>query len=465
MSSPPRARAAKREVVRVANGQGFWGDSILGPVRLVREGPLDYLTLDYLAEVTLSIMQKLRGRDPQAGYATDFVRLLDRILPEALGKGVRIVANAGGVNPAACRDAVLDVLRKRGARGVKVGIVEGDDVYDRLDELLASGEPLANMDTGEPLASVRDRVSSANVYLGAFPIAEALDQGAQIVITGRGTDPGLVLGPLIHEFGWGPQDLDRLAAGTVAGHIVECGAQCTGGNYTDWRRVPRLAMVGYPLVEARADGSFVVTKHAGTGGLVDVSTVTHQLCYEMGDPARYVTPDVVADFTSVRLAADGEDRVRVTGARGLPATPTYKVSVSYHDGWKSLGQLTVSGPDALAKAELCAAIVWERLAYDGFEYGPDERLVEFLGANVCHAGIAVPESGEPAEVVLRMGVKGPDRAKVDRFGTELVPLVTSGPPGVTGFAGGRPKATEIIGFWPALLSKLKVRTRVTVVES
>jgi hypothetical protein len=330
---------------------------------------------------------------------------------------------------------------------------------------MAAGEEFRNMDTGAPLSTVRDTVTSANVYLGAFPIAEALDTGARIVITGRGTDPGLVVGPLIHEFGLGPKDWDRLASGTIAGHIVECGAQCTGGNHTDWRTIPDMARIGYPIVEAKPDGSFVVTKHDGTGGRVDLSTVTHQLCYEMGDPEHYLTPDVIADFTSVKLDQAGPDRVSVTGARGRPATPTYKVSLSYHEGWKATGQLTVSGPDALAKAQLCAQIVWDRLASDGFEYGPEERMVEFVGANVCHAGIPVPEAGEPSEVVLRMGVKGPDRKKVDRFGSELVPLVTSGPPGVTGFAGGRPKATEIIGFWPALVSKDKIQTRVQVDES
>jgi hypothetical protein len=293
-------------------------------------------------------------------------------------------------------------------------------------------------------------------------VAEALALGADIVITGRGTDPGLVLAPLIHEFGWKAADYDRLAAGTIAGHIVECGAQCTGGNYTDWRTIPDLAMVGYPIVEARADGSFAITKHAGSGGRVSVDTVRHQLVYEMGDPHRYLTPDVIADFGSVALAQDGPDRVRVSGARGSAPTPTYKVSLSYQDGWKALGQLTVSGPDALAKAQLCSDVVWKRLAYDGCTFSDEEKLVEFVGAGVCHAGIAGGEAADAPEVVLRLGVKGPDRAKVERFGYELVPLVTSGPPGVTGFAGGRPKAGEIIGFWPALLSKTRVTTRVSI---
>ncbi len=454
----------RKEEVLVANGQGFWGDSILGPIRLLREGPLDYLTLDYLAEVTMSILQKLRSRDPAKGYATDFVTLVDRILPELVEKNVKVVANAGGVNPRACVEALRGVVKKHGLSGVKIGVVEGDDILDRLDELTAAGEAFANMDTGEPLSRVRHGVTSANVYLGAFPIAEALAGGARIVLTGRGTDPGLVLGPLIHEFGWGASDYDALAAGTIAGHIVECGAQCTGGNYTDWRKVPDLARVGYPIVAARRDGAFTVTKHAGTGGLVTLDTVAHQLVYEMGDPARYLTPDCVADFTSLGLRQAGPDRVEVTRVRGAPPTDTYKVSISYQDGWKSVGQLTISGPDALAKAKLASQIVWERLAYDGFEYAPEERIVEFLGANVCHAGIGLNGAGEPAEIVLRMGVKGADRAKVDRFGSELVPLVTSGPPGVTGFAGGRPKATEIIGFWPALVQKDRIRPKVTVFE-
>jgi hypothetical protein len=454
-----------RKKVLVANGQGFWGDSMLGPLRLLREGPLDYLTLDYLAEVTLSIMQKQRSRDPRAGYATDFVQLIERVLPQLVEKNVKVVANAGGVNPHGCKDALMAVIGKAGQSAVKVAVVEGDDILEQLDSLLLAGEELRNLDSDQKLAEIRDRVLSANVYLGAFPIAEALGQGAQIVLTGRCTDPSLVLGPLVHEFGWTAADHGLLAGGTIAGHIVECGAQCTGGNFTDWRTVPNLAMVGYPIVEAAPDGTFVVTKHEGTGGLCTVDTVRHQLVYEMGDPRRYLTPDCIADFTSVRLSQEGQDRVRVDSARGKPPTNTYKVSISYLAGWKAWGELTVSGPDALEKARLCARIVWERLAYDGCHYGPDERLEEYVGAGTCHAGIPAGESSDPPEVVLRLGVKGQDRARVERFGSELVPLVTSGPPGVTGFAGGRPKATEIVGFWPALIRKDLVSARVSVFTS
>ena len=452
---------SQNKKIYIANGQGFWGDSILGPIRLIREGKLDYLTLDYLAEVTMSIMQKLKARNPNAGYATDFVRMLERILPEAKEKGVKIISSAGGVNAEACLRATGEAIRTLGLTGVKVATVTGDDIFANLDAILEKGEPLKNMDSGEPLSAIRDNISSANAYLGAFPIAQALAQGADIVICGRVTDPSLVLGPMIHEFGWGEQDFDKLAAGTVAGHIVECGAQCTGANYTNWREIENYAQIGYPVIEAEAHGEFTVTKHANTGGKVSIETVASQLVYEMGDPKNYITPDVIADFTTIRLTEDGDNRVKVTGVQGLAATPFLKVSISYLSGYKALGQLTIAGPDAAEKAALCADIIWQRLAYDGVTFAEENKLVELVGTNVCHAGIAAaPE--QPAEVMLRIGVKDSDRAKVDRFGMEIVPLVTSGPPGVTGFAGGRPKATEIVSYWPALLPKTFIQPQVVV---
>lgn len=459
----PEQTAKMRDKVLIANGQGFWGDSILGPVRLVNEGPLDYLTLDYLAEVTMSIMQKLKSRDPNAGYATDFVKMVERVLPRCREKGIRIVANAGGVNPQACRAAVAATVKKLGLRGIRIGIVEGDDILASLPSLIESGERFLNMDSGEELKPYLDRVVSANVYIGAEPIVEALRQGADIVITGRATDPSVVLAPMIHEFGWSMDDVNRLAAGTIAGHIVECGAQCTGGNYTHWRDIPDMARIGYPVIEAHPDGTFMITKHEGTGGRVTVETVTSQLVYEMGDPSSYITPDCIADFTSIRLSQQGENRVHVSGIRGKPRTPTYKVSIAFQDGFKIVGQLTIAGPDAVEKARLCADIVFDRVALDGVRFAPEERFVEIVGTNVCHAGIA-PAPQDPAEVILRIGAKGKDAAKLDRLGMEIVPLVTSGPPGVTGFAGGRPKATEIISYWPALISRERVQCRVSVEE-
>ncbi|MCR9247695.1 MAG: DUF1446 domain-containing protein [bacterium] len=446
--------------ILIGYGQGFWGDSILGPVRLVREGPLDYLALDYLAEVTMSIMQKLKGRNPKAGYATDFVKMLERTLPTIHEKGIKVIANAGGVNPEACLEAVLELARSQGIKGLKVGIIDGDDILARVPDLVADGHPMTNMDDGRPLSDIQDRLLSANAYIGAFAVAECLAQGAQIVIGGRLTDPALVTGPMVHEFGWSKTDFDKLAAGTVAGHIAECGAQCTGGNFTDWRKVEDFVRIGYPVIEATPNGDFTVTKHDGTGGLLNKNTVVSQLLYEMGDPERYLGPDCTADFTSAVITEDGPDRVKLSGIKGGPATDSYKVSLSYLNGYKAMGQLTVAGPDAIAKARLCADIVFGRLELDGCKFEEHEKVVEFVGAGVCHEGIL--ESNDPPEVVLRVGVKCPDKQRVNRFGMELVPLVTSGPPGVTGFAGGRPKATEIVGYWPALLDKEQVQAHVRV---
>jgi hypothetical protein len=448
-------------IVRVANGQGFWGDSVDAPVRLIEEGPLDYLTLDYLAEVTMSIMQKLRQRDPDKGYATDFIELIRRVLPQIRSKGIRVVANAGGVNPAACRRALIDVALSQQASGLKIGTVMGDDILDRLDELLADGVEFRNLDDGRPLEEIRDRVLAANVYVHSFAIAEALQAGADIVVSGRTTDPGLVLSPLIAEFGWRPEQWDLLAAGTLAGHIIECGAQCTGGNFSRWWEVEGWDHLGYPVLECAADGTFTVTKHEGTGGLVTVDTVGEQLLYELGNPESYITPDCVVDFTSVNLEQQGKDRVRVSGMRGGAATDTYKVSIAYLEGYKAVGSLTVSGPDAVAKARICADALWGRLSRAGYTY--DKTITEFVGADALHGEI----TAKPAtvnEVVLRVGVHDRVRAKVDRFGKELAPLVTSGPPGVTGFAGGRPKATEVLGYWPALIPKDRVHTEVNVEE-
>ena len=447
------------KTIRIGNAQGFWGDSVDAPINMLRGGPIDYITMDYLAEVTMSIMQKQKLRSPDRGYATDFVQFIDAVLPELMERNVKVIANAGGVNPEACRDALVAVAKKHGVEGLKIAIVTGDDIMGRLEEFRDLGEPLENMDTGEGLFEKQRDILSANVYMPTGGIVQALDQGAQIVVTGRGTDPGLVLGPIIHEFGW--KSWDALAAGTVAGHILECGAQCTGGNFTNWQSVDDMTNLGYPIAEVSEDGGLVITKHQGTGGLVTVDTVSEQLLYEMGDPKNYITPDCVADFSSIVLGQDGKDRVSVSQVRGGEATPFYKVSISYLNGYKATSQLTVSGPDAYAKAQKCAEVLWGRLARAGFHY--EDKTTEYLGVGVCHEGIVLPAVDAP-EVVLRVAVKDPDRAKVDRFGKEIAPLVTSGPPGVTGFAGGRPKAQEIVAYWPALIRKELIEVVVQVTE-
>jgi hypothetical protein len=434
------------------------------PVRQVNEGPIDYLMLDYLAEVTMSIMQKQRARDPSTGYARDFVPLMREILPACVERDIRVTANAGGVNPAGCAEAVRGVARELGLAGrVKIGTVTGDDIMGRLDELLARGIELRNMDTGEPLSSVRERVQSANAYLGAWPIVEALRRGARVVITGRATDTGLTLAPLIHEFGWGETDWDRLAAGTIAGHIIECGAQVSGGNCQyEWQTIPNLAAVGFPIVEAKPDGSFVVTKHEGTGGRVNVPSVKEQLVYEMGDPHEYITPDCVADFTTIRLEEAGRDRVRVYGIEGRPATEFLKVSISYSAGFKAVGTLVYAWPDAYAKARAADQILRARLERLGLRF--DEILTEFVGANATHGPLAGEPSRDAPEVQLRVGVRGPDRAAVERFTKEIAPLILTGPPAVTGFAGGRPKVEEVVAYWPALIPKTEIEPRVEVTE-
>jgi hypothetical protein len=444
-------------MIRIANGQGFWGDWLEAPVRLVEQGPIDYLALDYLAEITMSILQKQKQADPALGYARDFPPLIARIAPLLRSGHVRVIANAGGVNPLACAREVRKL-----APALRVAVVLGDDIFDRIDQFLEKGHTLENLDTRAPLVSVRQQILSANVYIGAFPLAEALATGADVVIAGRSTDTALALAPMVHAFGWKSDDWDRLAAGTVAGHIIECGAQCTGGNcQVDWQNIPDLANIGYPIVEAEPDGTFVVTKHAGTGGRVHSHVIKEQLLYELGDPHDYITPDCTADFTSIRLEDVGQDRVRISGIRGGPRTDFLKVSISYACGWKAIGTLVYSRPDALEKARAADRIVRERLCQLGFEF--DEVYTEFFGVNACHGPVA-PHLSDPNEVQLRIGVRGMEKNAVDRFTRELVPLVLSGPPTATGFGEGRPPLREVVAYWPALIRRSEIQTRVEVVE-
>jgi Acyclic terpene utilisation family protein AtuA len=451
------------KTIRIANGQGFWGDSLEAPIEQVRRGPIDYLTLDYLAEITMSIMQKQRARDPRQGYARDFVAMIEQILPDIVGRNIKVVANAGGVNPEACRDAVIEAARRQGFGGrVPIGIVAGDDIMHRLDDFIARGVELKNLDTGEPLASVRPLVQSANVYFGGRPVAKCLDQGGQIVICGRVTDTGLSLGPMIHEYQWPADAWDLLAAGTIAGHTVECGAQCTGGNcLIDWQTIPDLADIGYPIIEAHEDGTFVITKHEGSGGRITVASIKEQLLYEMGDPRAYITPDCVADFTTIQLEQDGADRVRFASIKGRPATDSYKVSISYSAGWKAVGSLVYAWPDAYQKAQAADRVLRERLERLGLKF--DSILTEFVGVDACHGPLSGAPAPEIAEVTFRIGVRSQDKRAVEHFTREIAPLVLNGPPTVTGFAGGRPKVEEIIAYWPALIPKEEVAPQISVI--
>ena len=453
--------------VRIASGQGFWGDWPEAPYRQVTGGPVDYLMMDYLAEVTMSIMQKQRSRDPGLGYAKDFIPLMERILPVVVERGVRVTTNAGGVNPRGCAEALAAAARRLGLAGrLRIGVVTGDDLLPRLDELVERGHTLTNLDTGRPLAEVRDRVVSANAYLGAWPVVEALRQGADVVVTGRVTDTGLTLAPMIDAFGWSSDAWDLLAAGTVAGHLIECGAQASGGNcLVGWDRIPDLANVGYPIVEARSDGSFDIVKHPGTGGRITVAGVTEQLVYEMGNPVEYITPDCVADFTTIRLSQAGRDRVRVSGVRGRPATDRLKVSIAYFYGYKAVGTLVYAWPDAVRKARAADRILRRRLADLGLAF--ETIHTELVGLDATHGrlgAITVREADVP-EVQLRVGVRARERAPVERFTREIAPLILNGPPSVTGFAGGRPKPEEIVAYWPALIDKREVTPCVDLVAA
>ena len=439
------------DLIRIANAGGYWGDDPFALRRQVQGGlPLDCITIDYLAEVTMSILQKQRSKAPDAGYARDFVTQIEPLLEEFLDRKIRIITNAGGVNPGACARALAALARARGLT-LRIALVEGDDIAPRLDALMASGVPFDNMETGASFAPCAARALCANAYFGALPVAEALKGDPHIVLCGRVTDTGLTLAPLIHAFGWGAGDWDLLASGIVAGHIIECGAQATGGNFTDWKKVPSFVDIGFPVVEARADGTFTVTRQPGSGGLVSPATVREQLLYEMGHPQSYLTPDVIADFSSIRLEPDGPDRVRVSGVKGRPPTDLLKVSIAYEDGFKASGSLIISGPDAREKAEVFARVFWQRcqaeLARAGL--GALERAcTEFVGDDATHRALT-PAHG-PTEILLRLSAASERRERLELFRKLLPSMILSGPSGVA-VTGGAPALSEVVSYWPALM--------------
>jgi hypothetical protein len=436
------------KTIRIGGASGFWGDSSVGAPQLVAQGRVDFLVFDYLAELTMSILAAARARNPELGYATDFVQVtMKAILRDVAAQGIRVVSNAGGVNPQACA-AALQALAAEQGMALKIAVVTGDDVLPLLPQLREQG--VTELQTGAGLPA---RLLTANAYLGALPVRAALDAGAQVVITGRCVDSAVTLGALMHAFDWPADDYDRLAAGSLAGHVIECGCQATGGLHTDWEDVPDWPHIGYPVIECAADGSFVVTKPPGTGGLVNTAVVAEQLLYEIGDPRRYLLPDVSCDFTAVQLEQQGADRVRVSGARGLAPGPQYKVSATYADGFRCTGQLTIVGIDAASKAqrtgEAILARTRELLAGRGLA-GYSRTRIEVLGSE--------------AQAVLQVAVMHPQKEALELFAREIAPAGTSWAPGTTG-AGGRPSPAPVIRQFAFLVDKDWLHPQVHIGET
>ena len=445
--------------IRIANGAGFLGDNLDAPRRLVEAAEVEYLTLEYLAELTLSILARLREKDPAAGYAADFITVLGSLCPAlARQPKLRVVTNAGGMNPRACAGAAATALAAAGLDNATIGVVEGDDLLARLGELQAVGCRFENLETGQRLSELTAPIVSANAYLGARPIFAALDGGARIVITGRVADASLTVGPAMHEFGWAWDDWDRLAGASVAGHLIECGAQVTGGLYRHWQNLD-LTHVGYPIAEIDHDGAATVTKPAGTGGAVNRRTVAEQLVYEIGDPAHYLTPDVDVDFTTVELEETGPNSVSVRGATGRPAPETLKLSLAYRAGFTASGQLLVYGADCINKAKACGQMILDRVATTGFVL--DASKIECIGAGDAVPGLH-PAPRNVREVVLRVAVRDSRREAVERFTAEFAPLITSGPPGLAGYASGRSAVRPVFAYWPALVPRDFIKCRVEV---
>jgi len=449
--------------IRLGGGQGFYGDTPRAVAGLIEAG-VDYLCLEALAELTLAILQKDRARDESLGYTRDLPRYLGAALPAVVDGRTKIITNAGGINPRAAAHAAIETARAAGVSGLKVATVLGDDLMPRLDAVrAATASGLANLETDEPFAAMGGDALFFAAYLGAFPIADALAQGADIVITGRVADAALFLGPLIHEHGWARDDWDRLAAGILVGHLLECSGQVAGGNFSgEWWTIPEPWKLPYPIAEVTADGTAVITKPESSGGRVDVDTVRHQLLYEVHDPAAYLSPDVVADFTSATFTDLGDDRVQVTDVRGRPATDSYKALLAYPAGWSGETRVAFSWPDAEAKAKALTAIFMQRVEMAGFAV--DEWEVELWGVNALGGETVPATAAEPPECVARIAWRCADQRAAASVGRELVPLALSAPPaGMTGIGRGGGAPTELLGIWPTLVDKSLVDPGVTVV--
>ncbi len=446
-----------KKKIRIGNAGGYWGDDLTALKRQLTGGPLDYISMDFLAEITMSILQRQRQKNPELGYAVDFLEQLEECLPLIVKKKVKVISNAGGINPIGMGRKIIEMAKKK-KLDVKVGIVYGDDIVNHLYELTAAGERFTNMETGENFFDVRSRISSANIYLGAEPVVKALEAGCDIVVTGRVTDTGITLAPMIYEFGWAMDDWDKMAAGIIAGHIIECGAQASGGNITDWDEVASYHNIGYPIIEMESSGEFVVTKHEGTGGLVSEKTVKEQLVYEMGDPSNYISPDGIARFDSIQLKSDGKDRVRVFGIKGKPEPDNLKVSMSFEDGWKSNGAVLVSGPNVHEKAKVIADIFWKKL----------QHKYEASRTDMIGSGSIWPSQltqCETNEIMLRFSVRDRDLNKIKDFGKALSTLILSGPAGMAVTTGGRPKPSLVVAYWPALMHRSRVKAKVLAIDT
>lgn len=441
----------------------FWGDRVQPAIDMVERGDIDYLCCDHLAELTMSILAKQRARGADRGYTRDILDLLRGALPGIVEKGIRVVTNAGGANPRAAADAVIALVKELGLSGVRVAVVTGDDIEGEIDDLMAQGVSFDNLDTGLPLAGVRDRLTHAAVYTGCEGIVSALEQGAQIVICGRVTDIALYLGPLVHEFGWARDDWDRLGMATVVAHAIECGGQATGGLYDgDWAGVPGLEELGYPIAEVFEDGTAVLSKTPDSGGRVDIGTVSEQLVYEVLDPSSYLTADVTADFTQVRLKEVGPDQVRISGGTGRPAPATLKVNMGYRAGFVGEAQFTYTWPRAYEKAQRGLEFLRNRLAAADFRCS--DEIVEYPGhTSMWGDRIGPPDDPDLPEIAVRYAARCPDEAEARKVFAESVPLYNNGPAGIAGI-GTRPTLKELYAIWPALIPREHVIQSVEILE-
>ena len=452
--------------VAIGGGQGFWGDSNDAAVHLLRHGDIQYLGCDYLAELTLSIMARQKLKNPAAGYARDFIGLMREAGADAYRRGIRVVTNAGGMNISGAVEALRAEMEAQGLHGYRIGYVLGDDVKDRIPELLAQGVEFKNLDDVGDFAEVRDQVFNANVYYGHEAIADCLAQGADTVLCGRAADSAMFLAPFVHEFGWAADDWDNLARGIMAGHLLECGGQGSGGNYQyGWREVPEMDDLGFPIAEITPD-SFEITKAENCGGLICEQSCKEQFLYEVHDPANYLTPDVNVDISRATLTQAGRDRVRVSGVRGKPRPDTLKLSIGYHAGYKVVGMLSFAWPDAYEKAQYAAEILMKKMRRKGLR--AEDVHVSYIGLNSLHLGVADMSPAQIEglnEVVLRIAVRTREKAEAAKPIPEIAPLQLNGPPGAS-FFGGRPHVQEVIGLWPTLIPRdaLQLTTHILEVE-